>query len=58
MLPAHINGPDHGAQIYGVQSIPHPPARSAFNGEGGGEGGGSGIADNICAHLDGPWLSA
>jgi hypothetical protein len=35
MLPAHINGPDDGAQIYGGQSIPDPPDRSAFN-QGGG----------------------
>jgi hypothetical protein len=54
MLPAHIDGPDRGAQIYGAQSIPDPPDRSAFNRGGGG----SGIADNICAHLDGPGLSA
>jgi hypothetical protein len=38
MLPAHIKGPDRGAQIYGGQSIPDSPACSSFN--QGGEGGG------------------
>jgi hypothetical protein len=54
MLPAHIDGPDRSAQIYGVQSIPDPPDRSSFN-QGGG---GSRISDNICTHLDDPGLSA
>jgi hypothetical protein len=38
MLPAHIKGPDRGTQIYGGQSIPDPPDRSAFNRGGGGGG--------------------
>jgi hypothetical protein len=40
MLPAHFDGPDRGAQIYGTQSILDPPDRSAFNPGGGGGGGG------------------
>jgi hypothetical protein len=36
MLHALFNDPDHGAQIYGAQSIPDPPDRSTFNRGGGG----------------------
>jgi hypothetical protein len=46
MLLAHINSPDHGTQIYGVQSIPDPPNHFSFN------WGGSGIDDKTCVHLD------
>jgi hypothetical protein len=49
MFHALFDGPDSGAQIYGAQSIPDPPDRSAFN-----QRGGSGIDNNIGAHLDGP----
>jgi hypothetical protein len=54
MLPAHFDGLDRGAQIYGSQSFPDPPDRSAFNRGGGG----SGIGDKICTDLDGPETSA
>jgi hypothetical protein len=54
MLPAHFDGPDRSAQIYGAQSIPDPLDRSAFN-RGGGV---SRIDDNTCSHLDGLISSA
>jgi hypothetical protein len=41
MLLAHINNPNRGAHIYGIQSIPDPPDHSTFN------WGGSIIDDNI-----------
>jgi hypothetical protein len=37
VLHALFNDPDHGAHIYGAQSIPDPPDRSAFNRRGGPE---------------------
>jgi hypothetical protein len=36
MFPAHLNGSDPGAKIYGAQRIPDPPDHSAFNRGGGG----------------------
>jgi hypothetical protein len=54
MLPAHFDGFDHGAQIYGAQRIPDPPDHSAFNLGGGGV---SGIGNKTCAHMDGPETS-